>query len=406
MESMGSSPIRKKTMRKGNFSNKLLRIIDKLKIQAGKAYKINVETLDFPCSNCDSITKTVKEKVPNADTKKEKYRMLTCLPQTFSCRNIERDFGVSKWVAEKVSKLRKEKGPFSFPEFRTTGHPLSEETKQLVIDYYLDDSNSRISPRADDTIWVRTPEGKISVTKQFMLFTLNEMYSEFKKQNEDIKIGMTRFAELKPQQCKWMGSAGVHRSCTCEQHENMKFLLEGIYNASEIASNQGNTIDEEVQDDQEDEDDNPDQLDDTEWNYVRTFLTDMNTFYHFMTCESKDEDTEEECYMGYCNNCPSPEKFDLLTALIPDVSITFRQWTKTDGTTLEIITESVDDFAFRLERVVRKFITHHYIYMKQSNYIKLLKGETIRDTSIGVVFMDFAQNYTFLIQDAIMGEYI
>lgn len=63
-------------------------------------------------------------------SKSEKIQILTILPQSWSIRKVQAEFGTSIWMARKAKQLVKEKGVMSTPNPKP-GHSLPESTVGL-----------------------------------------------------------------------------------------------------------------------------------------------------------------------------------------------------------------------------------------------------------------------------------
>ena len=82
-------------------------------------------------------------------------------------------------------------------------------------------------------------------------------------------------------------------------------------------------------------------------------------------------------------------------------TITFKQWSTTDRAELVTRTEPVRYYVDLLVLYLDKSTEHSYTTTVQSSYLKSLK-ETLPENEI-IVLEDFAENYTFLVQDEIQG---
>ena len=81
--------------------------------------------------------------------------------------------------------------------------------------------------------------------------------------------------------------------------------------------------------------------------------------------------------------------------------ITYKAWVNVDKTTLETITKSPEDF---VEILINKLLTlrcHDFIAKQQASFLESLKN-SIKPGEI-IVLGDFAENYSFLSQDAAQG---
>ncbi|OXA37875.1 hypothetical protein Fcan01_27326 [Folsomia candida] len=160
------------------------------------------------CHDCKKLVDGLKLKVSGCQTLEEKYHLLTCLPGNVTIAQIRSDFGVGKTIATRASKLRSSEGPFSAPYFNKRGPKPDDELTNIIRRFYLDDSNSRPSPRANDTIIVTTAEGKKRVAKILILNNLKDFFEEFKVVNKEFlatrpRLGISKFAALRPKQCRW-----------------------------------------------------------------------------------------------------------------------------------------------------------------------------------------------------------
>lgn len=191
--------------------------------------KIPAEPMPCTCEHCKLITAAVKAKLPEMKSRREKYMLLTTLPFDVTIKQMHEDIGVTIYVARQVSQLRSTDGPFSTPDWKPTGRPLSEKVKQMVEDFYLSNDNSRVNTTARECVYVRNEEGKREkVAKRSMMANLKDSFLEFKKEHPNVEIGISKFAELRAKNVKWPGLKGVHISCTCIIHENFKLMLQGL----------------------------------------------------------------------------------------------------------------------------------------------------------------------------------
>ena len=52
--------------------------------------------------------------------------------------------------------------------------------------------------------------------------------SAFKKKYFDLKVGFSKFANLRPEWCIVAGAAGTHSVCICTAHQNVKLMLGAV----------------------------------------------------------------------------------------------------------------------------------------------------------------------------------
>ncbi|KAJ6643079.1 hypothetical protein Bhyg_08035 [Pseudolycoriella hygida] len=252
-----------------SIMKKIKEIIECLSPQASS------ETLFDRCSDCKDLTNDIKNKYANFG-KKERFQIVTCLPRTIG--EMMSLLNISRCMGKKISKLRNDEGAFSFAEPKhRQGLPI--ETKNNVREIYLSSLYNKIMPGQWDTVYCdKDAEGnKQRGSKQLMLVTLTELYSEFVQQYPDNPISLSEFANLRPRQCRWVWNKGQHRNCTCIIHENFKLLLEGLFSSGTTQKT------EEL---------------------ILTLLC---------------EDAQGNCWLGLCDKCLNEEKLDGLLKLIEEI---------------------------------------------------------------------------------------
>lgn len=171
------------------------------------------------CKACDDLhdlVSNLKDKI-SCSSDKEKLRLLTLAPQSWSINTIVQEFGVTHYLAKKSRNLKKSEG--ILPDLqRKLGHGLSEEHIRHVKEFYQDDEFSRQCPGKKDCVIVRNNHGKMHIQKRMLLVNLRELYLEFKKRHSDIKIGFSKFCTLRPPWCVTVDSPGMHSVCVCVKH--------------------------------------------------------------------------------------------------------------------------------------------------------------------------------------------
>lgn len=131
-----------------------------------------------------------------------------------------------------------------------------------------------------------------------------------------------------------------------------------------------------------------------------------NTHYicHYRHCLAllQCNPPQETCFFGECPNCPGAEKVkDILTAAFDRKGldeVEFKQWISTDRSTLETHKLSANDFITSFCDKLQFLLRHDFIAKTQIKYYQQLKERL----GVGefLVVMDFAENYSFIVQDA------
>ena len=88
---------------------------------------------------------------------------------------------------------------------------------------------SRLIPGLKDVLSIKQENSKRKhAQKRLLLANLQEIYHLFKKEFEHVKIGFTKFADLRPPYCVLAGSSGTHNVWVCVHHEKVKLMLASV----------------------------------------------------------------------------------------------------------------------------------------------------------------------------------
>lgn len=112
-----------------------------------------------------------------------------------------------------------------------------------------------------------------------------------------------------------------------------------------------------------------------------------------------------DCYLSKCNNCP---KIDVLQNVLETIfdennleNITYKYWVSSPRCSLETIIKSSAEFVEIFCDHIKNLLPHDFIAKEQSAFMKKTK-ESLQDNEVLAV-CDFAENYAFIIQDAVPG---
>ena len=84
--------------------------------------------------------------------------------------------------------------------------------------------------------------------------------------------------------------------------------------------------------------------------------------------------------------------------------IRYKQWTKgTDRAELLTKNCSLEEFIKNLVKSFNDLIPHNYIAKKQSQYLKSEKDRL--DSTNALILVDFSENYSYVVQDEVQGNY-
>ncbi|GBN82322.1 hypothetical protein AVEN_148987-1 [Araneus ventricosus] len=168
------------------------------------------------------VHETVKGKIQNVlevDLPEGKQIQMLTIPASLmlSRRKIKETFNVSDYSVCKAQKLFKDQGFLAEPA-RRNGKQLSPDIIELVKKFYQLDEQSRILPGMKDVVSIGK---KVYERKRLILCTLSELYSSFKLEYPNLKIGLSKFCSLRPKWCVLAGASGTHLVCVCTIHQNL-----------------------------------------------------------------------------------------------------------------------------------------------------------------------------------------
>lgn len=372
--SVGCSPLQLKKFSKGRRSSygkrKLSQASKALQDTMANAIGVPSDSLEShsqkECKNCgdlSSLLTDLKEKC-SISRKLDKIQILTLVPKHWTIEQTITEFGVTEYIARRARSLRESDGILAKPTPKT-GKTLSNEVIEDVIKFYEDDQISRMCPGAKDFVSVKLGDRREHKQKRLILCNLKEVYGLFKERHQNHKIGFSKFCELRPKWCVTVSSSGSHNVCVCVIHQNTKLMIAALP---------------------------------VEQNF------ECKQLISHIVCNKESK----ECMLHRCENCPgkSALKNFLQKQIVDydcDTFITFKQWVHTDRTTIIAQQLLIDDYLSELVDKVDALTAHDFIAKHQAAYLQNLKSELTEERAI--VLLDFAENYSFIVQDAVQGFY-
>lgn len=157
LPALSLSPIEIKKMSSQRYTfQKLLELTSSLKKMFGSDQDLptpsEFEQQKSKAKQFDDFIIKLKAKFQEATDKNEKYKILTLLPEDWSARKIEAEFGCSFHMANTSKKLQEEKGLLSIPNPKLPSNALPNGTKEMVENFYLEDDISRMMPGKNDCV--------------------------------------------------------------------------------------------------------------------------------------------------------------------------------------------------------------------------------------------------------------
>lgn len=314
---------------------------------------------DHLCKEYEELILKLKNKCSLTTSNQIKANAISVMPSNWSRAKICEELNVSDYLVRKTKDLMNKQGILPIFPRRKEYHQLSEEEEQLIVNFFELEENSRILPGKKDCVSVIVNGKKVQKQKRLVLCNLKEIYLHFKNTHPNVKVGISKFCSLRPKWCKLAGSAGTHSVCVCIYHQNIKLMLQGA-----------------------------------------NMNVDYKDLLSLVACDVENYD----CMLGNCEDCDSVEILKgMLEEELSEVEdeISYKLWTSTDRSNLIEVVQSPEEY---IEDLLEKLINlkkHHYIAKEQASYLKE-KKENLTESEC-IVLADFAENYSFVVQDESQG---
>ena len=375
LETMDISPIKTHSMPKHRrvsyATSKLEKTVDRFKksfaaaanieewhlpsIQERKNENIS-ESIRVKANDLEKLTEKIKEKLQNSTlNNREKVQILTLTPESWTVAYASSFFGVSEYLVRQSREIGASCGILAMPEKKTGSRTLQKSAIDLVTSFFQDDEFSRLMPGMKDSVSVGKNKHE---QKRLLLCNIKELYALFKQHHPDVTIGFSKFCSLRPKWCVTVGASGTHTVCVCILHQNAILMVQAA-----------------------------------------TLDLDYKDMIDKIVC-SRESRT---CMIHRCNECPGKEalRSQVEAALTNKDNICFQQWQTTDRTKMFTQTMPVGEFVEKLLETIDALTPHSYIAKCQANYLKARKKKITEETAI--VLGDFAENYTFTVQDEVQS---
>ena len=268
-----------------------------------------------------------------------------------------------------VSKLAESVGlkltPESGPSGTISSSGITDDTKKSVYQIYHSDDISWQAPGRKDHITVREKNEDGLMVKRteqvrYMLMSLREAYSKFKEANPSLKIGVSKFCDLRPAHVKLFDQI-PHQVCVCIYHENVRLLLVALKDHTELKAV-------------------------------------FSEFVEQLTCDT----TSKACMSGKCSDCAN--SISKYAPTDNSKAIHYQQWQNSDGRMEKVeITGKVEDCFEELKSQVGAFLLHTFIKRKQAASFKALTEKS--DGKRVVLQVDFSENATIASQREVQSAH-
>nr|XP_042913577.1 uncharacterized protein LOC122273608 [Parasteatoda tepidariorum] len=241
---------------------------------------------------------------------------------------------------------------------------IDVKLEEQVKAFYEKDSISYQAPGTKDFVIVRDFEGKkTKVQKKYLCTTLGEAHEMFKNDNPGIKIGRSKFSELRPSHICLRHETPANL-CLCIYHENVRLLLEGI----------------------------------------SFFPNSTSDFIKVIICANPTE----QCYYQTCNSCENLKNLQIVVENSEknlDEDIKLFQWMKDENNALakQKICLSINEAFEKLKGKLPQFLQHAFIKQQQEIFFESFKSNM--QPNVLLLHFDFSENYSFFSQDEIQSAH-
>lgn len=261
-------------------------------------------------------------------------------------------------------------GPLSQRQ-RKTYFRVTQEIKDEIIKYYLDESNTIICSGMKECVKIKVPgQPSISLQKQILIYDIKDLYKKWVNEcgHEEVPC-LHFFTKLRPKQCVIAGDPGTHNVCVCPIHQNVKLKLAAV---------------------------------DRKIHYTNVIEVSV------CSVDSK------ECMLQDCKQCVGKRgTHQYLESFIDNnrTNVEYSNWVNDPSSanssfkrvTLKEFNKPVEEFLADLTTDIWNMIPHHFISSEQKQYFNFCKEHLTIDT--GLLIMDFAENYSYLCQNSTQGFY-
>ena len=148
---------------------------------------------------------------------REKVRLLTIAPVSRNRNTRINFFNCTAHQARTAIELRLTDGILAFPTSLLGNQPTDPDSIERVVNYYRSDSISRPSPNRKDVVVING----MSMGKRFIQMTISKVLHLFSIEKLSLKIGKSKFYELRP---KDMKRSSPHDTCLLIYHETVTFI--------------------------------------------------------------------------------------------------------------------------------------------------------------------------------------
>lgn len=249
---------------------------------------------------------------------------------------------------------------------------LPSETSTLVQEFYQRDDISRQAPGRKDVVNIRTQDGrKEKIQARHLTSSVMEVYAAFKEEFPLIKIGKSKFAELRPKNVL-LSSKLPHNVCLCKYHENFIMAVNSLHKS------------------------------------CPNFPSFSGELPDSIVCAPGSR----SCWLNECHACKDADIFKTKYKLdnTSESATTWYVWkSDQDNKLCKAVEEgTTEDLFNHISSLVPQFLRHCFIKRMQAEYYQKQREAITSeqsDSSVALLQVDFSENYTCIYQDEVQSAH-
>lgn len=234
----------------------------------------------------------------------------------------------------------------------TSSRPTQIEEATVTNFFYRPDI-VYTCPGIKDVITVWQEGKKEKLQKHYMTMFLHEAFSVFKEENQEVKIGFSKFCSLRPKNVLLLKETPAEQ-CKCRLHENFIMKLKALK------------------------------------------YTYNNDFWKNLLC---DDSLNSPCWQNLCENCSEGKR--MLLPSDPDSKVNWKEWRKVDDNKLKLAIN--EDFLGDIHEMLIKDLPQMMLHVNTKR-VQHSEFETDKkNVAVRILQIDFAMSFSSEYQNEIQS---
>ena len=304
----------------------------------------------------------------------ERLQILSLVPPSWSESRVCSEFSANRYQVTRSRELVEKSGVVLPSVESRYKRPFDEDVIKSVQDFYEDETVSYCTPGMNQYVVVRDKNNKkVKKQKKLLLCNLDVLFKLYKDRHPSSNIGRSKFAHLRPRHCVYVGAPNTQNVCVCEEHQNVVLQCHALLPFLNEA---------------------PDD--------VKCVFRSVDSVLANILCNP----ATVQCYSRQCSVC-KPKVMQMKSSLIESIKvekIEYSEWGKYQKkTTLKSKSDIKVTFANNFVTKVAKLALHDFTARMQISAMTEIKN-TLKEGEV-LVCGDFAENFTFVVQNSAQGQH-